>query len=219
MDVDEPARSLPSCVNRSLISESSSKSDAGSDSDQGGLSGFLQGRTVHAQELKEALNHFDVLSDPLAPKFMCKICGYKTDWEKSCLKHMKKEHTESGSNISTELSRQGSAASSVDILVDLSVSDDIGEVSLNNNNVENEDSESVTSKASTVHNNPLWKDELRDHFFELIVQKCSEATSSAYSENLDIQVELLSFLIITLCFIVGLKEKKICTSRTHGFCN
>ena len=44
------------------------------------------------------------------------------------------------------------------------------------------------SSVSTVHTNPQWKDELRSKFKELIVLKCSEASRTAFEENVDIEV-------------------------------
>ena len=44
------------------------------------------------------------------------------------------------------------------------------------------------SRGSTVHTNIQWKENLRDNFDVLIVQKCAEATKAAIADNVDIEV-------------------------------
>ena len=46
----------------------------------------------------------------------------------------------------------------------------------------------------TVHNNPRWKEELKSSFYEVIIEKCSQATIEAVKGNEIIKVIVNQYL-------------------------
>ena len=45
-----------------------------------------------------------------------------------------------------------------------------------------------SSRSGTVHTNPDWLDKMRQNFFQLVVEKCSEDAREAVLNNADITV-------------------------------
>jgi hypothetical protein len=50
-----------------------------------------------------------------------------------------------------------------------------------------------SSRGTTPYTKPQWMDNLRQHFLNLIVEKCSQVTRNSVNDNIDIQVCMLLF--------------------------
>ena len=97
--------------------------------------------------------------------YKCKLCGYECDWQLAAVKHHRTKHSQMGGDAGSadNLSDTGPQLTAVP-------------------------PQSSPSPGSTVHTNPLWMDEFKLNFFEIVVSKCSEVTKDAFEKNKDVKV-------------------------------
>ena len=128
--------------------------------------------------------------------YKCSLCSFVCDWEDLCVEHMKKEHVRwrseggGGKNYNTNVDNyllpdrsQRSSLCFCRTIRRIKFLKGRGKSKRN----------AGPSRGTTPYTNPQWMDNLRQHFFNLIVEKCSQVTRNSVSDNIDIQVCMLLF--------------------------